>query len=153
MSGLRLSIKDEFGNVRSLGDNVFVGSEQPTDKDISVWIDTTSNPPTIKYLNGENYIALTFHGTNNVNSLSNIPVDRNLVVAELADSCELSVADLMVPGQEVHIIAHAFTAIEITIPTSGGYVNLTEDTISLGANEYCEINLISDGTNIYVRSL
>lgn len=148
MAGLRLLLVDEFGNVRTLSDNVYVGPEQPTNPDISLWIDTTNNPPVAKYRAGSEYIAMNNSGSIAVTSVANIPTTSKLVVATISGDESLSVGD-MVPGQEIHLIVTGNG--NITIPSDDVHVNMTDDVISVDG--YAEINIISDGIKKYIRSI
>lgn len=149
MAGLRLLLVDEFGNKRTLSDNVYVGPEQPTNTDTLLWIDTTSNPPAFKYLSNGTYLNLNSAGSWEVSTVSDLPTDTKLIIANLTGDDQLSVAGQMVPGQELHIIISGFCS--VTVPGNGDYVNLTDDVIDVDG--YAEINIISDGTKKYIRSI
>lgn len=90
-----------------------------------------------------------------VNSLNSIPTVYSFIVAEISTDTDLTTAAIPVAGQEIHIIVHNVGAngITITIPNGGQYVNLSDDTLSVDADGYSEINLLSDGEKIYIRSI
>lgn len=148
MSGLRLLLVDEFGNMRTLSDNVHVGADQPTNPDVQLWVDTTTNPPTIKYRQGENYISTGASGVAYADSISNIPTHAKLVIINISGDGAFAIGD-MAPGQEIHIIITGSGT--ITIPNDDTNVNMTEDTITV--EDYAEINVISDGIKKYIRSI
>lgn len=57
-------------------------------------------------------------------------------------------------GYELHVIVKATADVTITLPTSSPYVLCGDDSaLSLSNGDIAEINFISDGTNIYVRSI
>ena len=95
-------------------------------------------------------------GYSTVTTLSNLMSPKRLVKANLTSNASLSISgSLIKSGYEQHIIVknEAATDIIITIPTTGVYINLSEDTKTLGAGEYAEINILSDGTNYYIRAI
>lgn len=165
MAGLRLLLVDEYGKEHTLSDNVYTGSEQPTNADVKLWIDTSNNPPAVKYYNpGQNsWTALNESGSITVSSVSNIPTTSKLVIVQLSMDGSLSVGDYhqvgglpyrsdMEPGQEIHLIISGSG--NITIPNDSEYINLTgEDVISVSDGSYVEINIISDGNKKYIRSI
>lgn len=94
-------------------------------------------------------------GVNTINSISNIAIDKKLVVAVISASASFSLASTPPAGREIHTVVMngGNSDITITLPNYGLYVNLGNDTITVGANSYGEINCISSGTRIYIRSI
>ena len=97
-------------------------------------------------------------GAGTVTSLASLPVTNRMIVATIsANLSKVSIANgvsALTAGCELHVVVKATAAVTITLPTSSPYVNMNADTtLSLAANSYAEINFISDGTNIYVRSI
>ena len=91
-------------------------------------------------------------------SLSNISTNYRMCVATIsANQSTVSISggvSSLTAGCELHVVVKATAAVTITLPTSSPYINMNADTtLSLAANTYAEINFISDGTNIYVRSI
>lgn len=88
------------------------------------------------------------------NAVTAIPVAHSLVVASVSASASFKLASTPVAGREVHVIIKntSSAAITITLPTSGGYSS-DADSFSIPANGIGEVNAISDGTTIYLRSV
>ena len=95
-----------------------------------------------------------YSGHEAVTSLLNIPTTKRLVIATISDNTnELSLSEnALTDGYEIHVIINngGEQAITITLPTSGNY-KLVGNAITIEANKYGEVNIISDGTNLYVR--
>ncbi len=95
-----------------------------------------------------------YSGHNTVTSLANIPTDKRLVIATInSSSNELSLSgNTLTDGYEIHVIVKNNGSAEaaVSLPSSGGYVTVG-DTIKVAANSTGEINIISDGTSLYVR--
>lgn len=93
-------------------------------------------------------------GHSEVNTLANIPTTRRLVIATISSSTnELSLSgNTLTDGSEIHVIVknNGSSDATVTLPTSGGYVSVG-NAITIAANSTGEINIISDGTNLYVR--
>lgn len=148
MAGLRLLLVDDFGHVRTLSDNVYVGPEQPINPDVLVWVDTITNPPTVKYLIDGQYCSPAGTGVEFVSSLTNIPTTAKLIVANISSDQSLSIGD-MLPGQEIHIIVTGEG--NIAIPSDDDYINFSEDMLTVDGKS--EINIISDGVKKYIRTV
>lgn len=90
-----------------------------------------------------------------VTSLNNLPIIYSLVIAEISSNTDLTTADIPVEGQEIAIIVKntSSSSITITIPNGEQYVNFGADILTVEAGKYAEINLLSDGENIYIRSI
>lgn len=95
-----------------------------------------------------------YSGHTTVNSLSEIPTTKRLVIATVSNSNnELSLSGNSLPdGNDIHIIIknNSSESITVTLPSDGGYVSVGE-TITIEANATGEVNIISDGTYLYVR--
>ena len=92
-----------------------------------------------------------------VETLQNLPTDYYLILANISGTtASLTVKGTMKDMQEIHIIVHNTNPEEmltIVLPSSSNYINTTETSVSVLPNEYCEINMISDGTNTYIRAI
>lgn len=113
--------------------------------------------------------AITFgkstNGTssNPVTSVSSVPVDKKLVVINMAGSSttqNLSFSALPPAGRDINIIIKNTSAsggsnLTILIPHGGNYVNIVDGeanmTMVIEPTKYGEINLISDGVTGYIR--
>lgn len=94
-------------------------------------------------------------GHNSVTSVTNIPVTKRLVIATISSDSTFSLSSVPKDGQEVHIIVHNTNSndISITMPSGSGYINMSDDTLTVAANSYADINVLFDGTNMYIRAL
>ena len=92
-------------------------------------------------------------GVNTVTSLTNIPVDKRLVIASISGNGSLTLKTTPSVGREVHVIIknNSSSDIAVTLPNSGNYVNTLDSVMTVGANSYGEINFISDGNIIYIK--
>ena len=101
-------------------------------------------------------IATFYSGHNSATTLSNIPNDKRLVIATI--SGDVSANDFSISGNslndgyEIHIIVNnsGDGQIIVTFPNSNSYVAITQ-SITINPEKYGEINVISDGTKLYIR--
>lgn len=96
-----------------------------------------------------------YQGVNRVTTVSSIPITKRLAVAEISADASLSMAAVPDAGKDVHIMIHntGSTAIVVTLPVSGGYVNTAGSELTIDSLEWAEVNVISDGSIIYIRGL
>lgn len=88
-----------------------------------------------------------------VNSVSNIPVSKPLVVVSLNSApSTLSLVAKIEAGKEVHIIVLNKSGAQITIPIPSSFKS-TEDSLSIDADSFGEINIISDGSTQFLRAV
>lgn len=94
-------------------------------------------------------------GHTSCTSLSNIAVTKRLVICTVSASGSFSVASTPADGREVHVMVKnsGSSDITVTLPTASPYVNLTGDSITVAAGGWAEINVLSDGTNRFLRAL
>lgn len=95
---------------------------------------------------------LTGHNTST--SLSAIDITKRLVICTVSASGSFSLADVPADGREIHVMVNnsGSSDITVTLPTSG-YVNLTGDSITVTSGGWAEINVVSDGSNMFLRAL
>lgn len=99
---------------------------------------------------------LYYSGHNSVTSLNSVPLNKRLVIATLNTNDTLSLGGLGISdGRELEIIVHNTSSNDITIsmPNSGGFINQSGEILTVKANTYADINILSDGTNFYIRFL
>ena len=120
---------------------------------------------TIKTINGQSLLGsgnitiesdATFNnGHNAVSSVAGIPVSKRLVIATISNNGSFTLASTPADGREIHVIVHNTNSsdIEITMPSGSNYVKMSGDTLTVAGNSYADINVISDGTNMYIRAL
>ena len=96
---------------------------------------------------------------NIVTSLSNVPTDKFLVIAEIQSAVNQSFSlsgNTLEAGKEIHVIIHnnSGSKITVTIPDNLPYINCNgESILSILKNSYAEINIISIGDKLYVRTI
>lgn len=95
------------------------------------------------------------NGHNAVSSVAGIPVSKRLVIATISNNGSFTLASTPADGREIHVIVHNTNSsdIEITMPSGSNYVKMSGDTLTVAGNSYADINVISDGTNMYIRAL
>lgn len=94
-------------------------------------------------------------GGTTATSVSNLPITHRLVVASISSSSSLSLNGVPQIGNEIHVLIKnvGSSKITITIPNSGVYVNCGKDTIDIESGKVGEVNAVSDGTKVYLRSI
>ena len=96
-----------------------------------------------------------YEGVNTATSIASVPTSKRLCIVTISANGSFTLANTPSAGREIHIIVKntASTNIEITMPTDSGYVKMSGDSLTVAASGYAEINVISDGTNMYIRTL
>lgn len=96
-----------------------------------------------------------YEGFNTATTVSQIPVTKRLVTVNMSQSEALSLERVPSAGREIHIIINnsGTSTISIALPNTGEYVCITEPALSLNAGSYAELNIISDGTLMYIRGI
>lgn len=129
-------------------------------------INYNAGKETISFKNSNNQIVAfsvsqaisdaTFNnGHNAVSSVAGIPVSKRLVIATISNNGSFTLASTPADGREIHVIVHNTNSsdIEITMPSGSNYVKMSGDTLTVAGSSYADINVISDGTNMYIRAL
>ena len=95
------------------------------------------------------------NGHNAVSSVTGIPVSKRLVIATISNNGSFTLASTPADGREIHVIVHNTSSsdIEITMPSGSNYVKMSGDTLTVAGSSYADINVISDGTKMYIRAL
>ena len=95
------------------------------------------------------------NGHNAVSSVASIPVSKRLAIATIRNNGSFTLASTPADGREIHVIVHNTSGsdIEITMPSGSNYVKMSGDTLTVAASSYADINVISDGTKMYIRAL
>lgn len=97
------------------------------------------------------------YSVNFVDTINNLPIDKYLVIAEInssTNSDSLTLSNTLAAMQEISIIIHnaSTSPLTIALPSSSStYVNMSGSNFVIPANEYAEINILSDGTKNYIR--
>ena len=87
-----------------------------------------------------------YSGYNVVNTLTDIPVDRQLVVASISESATLSLAEDMTDGRELLVIINntSDSAITVTLPDSS--------TLEIAGGSHSEVSIIYAAGVYYFKS-
>lgn len=157
----------------SVDHRYFYGITQPTDWEVQFVTSSTTLPETRVVadkdnvfniignatstddglMSSEDKTTIDYHnGVNTVTSLTGIPVDKKLVIANISANATLSLSSGL-PVGEIHIIVNnnATSNITITLPSDTTYKHLSGNTLTISAESTNEINIIYDGTNYYTR--
>lgn len=96
-----------------------------------------------------------YEGANTATSISKVPITKRLCVITLGSSGSFTLASTPPAGREIHMIVKNNNSndITITIPNSSNYVNMNGDDLTIAGFSDADINVISDGTNMYIRFL
>lgn len=128
-----------------------------SESEVTEGIDTNARSITAKLLHDKikNTIPSFFEGINNVISTESIPVTKRLCICTTSVSNSLSLDSIPEAGREIHIIINntSTSTITIVLPNTDNYVCLTDTALSINAGQYAEVNIISDGSKMYIRSL
>ena len=129
-------------------------------------INYNAGTETISFKNSNNEIVAlsvsqaiadaTFNnGHNAVSSVTGIPVSKRLAIATISNNGSFTLASTPADGREIHVIVHNTNSsdIEITMPSGSNYVKMSGDTLTVAGSSYADINVISDGTKMYIRAL
>lgn len=95
------------------------------------------------------------NGSTTGTNIASVPVTKHLCVVTISANGSFKLASTPAAGREIHVIVKNNNSSDITIsmPTATGYVNMSGDELTVAGNGYADINVISDGTNMYVRAL
>lgn len=109
----------------------------------------------LEYITTLNEERLYYQGSNVITSLSDVPITKRLVIARISTSQELTIHNTITNGKELHIIVINSTTRDITValPNTGNYVCLVDTALTIEAGACKEINVISDGHLMYIRSI
>jgi hypothetical protein len=92
-------------------------------------------------------------GHTTATSLSSVPTTKRLCIATISTSQTLGINGTIADGREVHIIVKNTSSNDITITIPSSIINTVGENLIIYGNSYAEINLASDGTNLYYRGI
>lgn len=92
-----------------------------------------------------------YNGHNTISSLTSLPITKRLCIATISSSQTLGIGGQLVDGKEIHVLIKNNSSNTITITIPSTMVNMIDENLEIEAGKYGEINLVSDGTNIYYR--
>lgn len=97
-------------------------------------------------------------GANTVTSISSIPITKRLCIASVT-SGSFTLANTPSAGREIHVIIKNTSSSDITITIPNGtegnitYNSNDVTTLTIKGNCFGEINAISDGSTVYIRTI
>ena len=105
--------------------------------------------------NTEIFSTDSLTGFTSVTSIASIPISKRMVLATISASASFSLAGIPKAGHEIHVIVKnsSTSSITVTLPNSGNYVSLVGTALSIPGSSYAEINVMSDGSKMYIRAL
>lgn len=97
-------------------------------------------------------------GFNTVNSVQNIPVDKKLCIVNVSGAqANITLAEMLEAGRELQVIINASAAAVIPIgkiyDAAGITTKSSIESLEIEDGKYGELNIISDGTTLYVRGI
>lgn len=92
-------------------------------------------------------------GVNTTTNVSSIPTSKKLCIVNTSESNSLGFAEQIPTGQELHVIINNTGSDKITIAIPITFKANGLDNLEIEAGNYGEVNVISDGTNLYLRAL
>ena len=102
-----------------------------------------------------NNFMVFYSGSNKITNITNIPTDKNVVFADIKANGSLKLAGIPANGYNIHVLIKNSSNKQITIslPNTTPYILTDTDVINLPAQKIAEVNLLSNGTNIYIRTI
>lgn len=92
------------------------------------------------------------NGCNLITDISSVPVTKVMCSATISQSSELGLDGSLQAGEELHIIINNSSSDNIIIAIPSTFKSAI-DTLEVGVDSFGEINIISNGTNLYLRAL
>lgn len=91
-------------------------------------------------------------GVNTATSVANVPITKTVCRVNTTSGGSFSLSGTLAAGQEVHVIINntGSSKITISIPTT---FKASVDSLEIESGKFGEINVISDGTNRYLRAV
>lgn len=88
-------------------------------------------------------------GSNSVTTLSNLPVNKSLIIANLSAATNISLSAGMNVGESVTIIATPSSNFTQPIPTSGAFVSMDGDSLDIKSGVKFEMNILCIASGSY----
>lgn len=106
-------------------------------------------------INNATTLVSFLEGVNTTTSVASIPVTKRLCVATISGDGEFTLASTPSAGREIHVIVKNSNSsdITITLPSSSSYNNNGVDSLTVKGSSFGEINAISDGSTVYIRTI
>ena len=136
-------------------DAVFTDTWRPvTDSVATTNSSTCASATAVKTAYDKAVSAWASHTTLAANKINAIPVTHRVVTCPISAAGSFAISGTMAAGQVIHVIVQNTTtsAKTVTIPNSGSYVSLSGTSLSVPASSYAEINVVYNGTKMFVRT-
>lgn len=88
-------------------------------------------------------------GNNKVTTLSNLPINKGIVVATLSANTEISLSTDMQVGSSILIICNPTATFEQTLPDDSTFTSMDGTTLSMESGKLAEINIVCYDTQKY----
>ena len=88
-------------------------------------------------------------GSNTVSTLTNLPVTKSTVIANLSAATSISVASGMNVGESITVICNPTASFTQPIPTTGSYKSMDGSSLSVTSGKQFEINIYCYASNTY----
>lgn len=95
------------------------------------------------------------NGSTTSTSAGSVPVTKHMCVLTISANASFAMASTPAAGREIHVIVKNSSTSDrtLTLPTASTYVNMSEASITVPASGYAEVNVISDGSKMYLRAI
>lgn len=88
-------------------------------------------------------------GSNTVSTLTNLPVTKSTIIANLSAATSISVASGMNVGESITVICNPTSSFTQPIPTTGSYKSMDGSSLSVTSGKQFEINIYCYASNTY----
>lgn len=99
--------------------------------------------------NGNN--AWASYGT--ATSVVSVPIDYKIIKCTISAAASFTLASVPPAGREIHVLVYnsGSADVVVSLPVASPYVNFSGDSLTIPAGGYAEINVISDGSIMFIR--
>lgn len=88
-------------------------------------------------------------GSNKVNTLSSLPINKNIIVATLSENTTISLSSDMQVGDSILIICNPNATFEQTLPDDSTFTSMDGAILSMESGKLAEINIVCYDTQKY----
>lgn len=95
------------------------------------------------------------NGSTTSTSADSVPVTKHMCVLTISANASFAMASTPAAGREIHVIVKNSSSSDrtLTLPNNATYVNMSGGSITIPASSYGEVNVISDGSKMYLRAI
>lgn len=85
-------------------------------------------------------------------TISSTPNNVKMVMCTISANASFAMST-PAAGREIHVIVYNSSSADrtVSVPTSSPYVNFSGDTLTVPAGGYAEINVVSNGSKMFIR--